>query len=241
MTTRVSPSRWQRLRGVAIFVAIIWAIAASFIAFDLLAVAGGGWVGAFDLALPAAAQRSTVCNVADETKTGSPETQAAAWLLGIQAGFLARTAATSEDLQGDALRAATRQIAAEARSAAEQLSARLQVPVPETYVPVNIVNAIVEFGQFIETSPYPTPEALAAAYGRRTCEIYKLGAYSGYSLLVRLPGTVNPYEVQVRYYARRLNIPDSMWQPIVAPIDDTASNRVTTQISELAKYFNTLR
>jgi len=241
MTTRVSPSRWQRLRGVAIFVAIVWAIAASFIAFDLLAVAGGGWVGAFDLALPAAVQRSTVCNVADETKTGSPETQAAAWLLGIQAGFLARTAATSEDLQGDRLRAATRQIAAEARSAAEQLSARLQVPVPETYVPVNIVNAIVEFGQFIETSPYPTPEALAAAYGRRTCEIYKLGAYSGYSLLVRIPGTVNPYEVEIRHYARRLNIPDSMWQPIVAPVDETVPNRVTAQVSELAKYFNTLR
>jgi hypothetical protein len=238
MTTRVPPSLWQRLRGVAIFVAIVWAIAASFIAFDLLAVAVGGWVGAFDVGLPAAVQRSTVCNVADETKTGSPDTQAAAWLLGVQAGYLARTAATSEDLQGDTLRTATRQIAADARSAAEQLSARLQVPVPETYVPKNIVNAIVEFGQFVETSPYPTPEALAAAYGRRTCEIYKLGAYSGYSLLVRLPGTDNPYEVQVRYYARRLNIPDSLWQPIVAPVDDTVSNRVTAQISELARYFN---
>lgn len=241
MTTSVSPSRWQRLRGVAIFVAIVWAIAASFIAFDLLARAGGGWLGAFDVALPDAVSRSTVCNVTDETKTGAPDAQAAAWLLGVQAGFLARTASTSEDLQGDALRTATRQIAAQAKAAAEQLAARLQVPVPGTYVPINIVNAIIEFGQFIETSPYPTPEAIAAAYGRRTCEIYKLGAYSGYSLLVRLPGTANPYELQIRYYSRRLNIPDSLWQPIVAPVDESASNRVTTQISELAKYFNSVR
>ena len=44
------------MRRVAIFVAIVWAIAGSFIAFDLLARAGGGFLGAFDASLMSVAE-----------------------------------------------------------------------------------------------------------------------------------------------------------------------------------------
>ena len=84
-----------RLKHAALFVAIVWAVAASFVAFDLLALSATDAMLAYpealgDLALPQAIQQSTACTVGPGEAAGqagplaAPDARADAWMLGVQ-------------------------------------------------------------------------------------------------------------------------------------------------------------
>ena len=90
----------SRLKRVAAFVGIVWAVAASFIAFELASLAGFNLLLATGagraLALPNAVRASTACTVSPSEHSGSlaqrpgDNVGAAAWLLGVKVGMHAQ-------------------------------------------------------------------------------------------------------------------------------------------------------
>ena len=215
----------ERLRGVLIFLAIVWAVAASFVAFELLALGGFSTLRGSSLALSRAVQNSTVCD-APEGAVAPGSVVAAAWMLGVHAGAEARVSSSlspggvtgNNAEQQQLLLARARAIYERAHADTERAAQALQVPVPPMFSPQNAVNALVDYPPVVEGDGDVTARALATAYGRRTCEVYKLGSYWGFGALMRnaAMGIDHPFDVEVTYYFRRLNIPEALWQPMIA-------------------------
>lgn len=234
MTARPAPTVSTRLRGVLAFLAIVWGVAASFVGFDLLFMNGSsrlaesGVLGTF--ALSAAVQTSHVCDPAPRQpggppRAGSPEVLALAWNLGVRMGLHARAAqmladrtSAAADAQGGERLAATRRMVDDSAAALERLSAALNVPRPAAFAPASEATVNIDFVPFVEGESNQTGRALAAMYGPRACEVYKMGAYWGHSVLVRtaLPGAPNIYSREIDHHARRAGLPESLWQPMIA-------------------------
>src|SRR3954471_11563871 len=180
-----------RLKHAAFFVAIVWALAASFVAFALLSLSATDAIVANpetfgDLALSRATQQSTACKVSPGEATGQagplapPEAKAGAWMLGVHFGSDTQSGVSSRDRTD-----------AQSVREVERLADRLAVPAPNPFAARQVANAHEEFVAHVEADTGGTAHRLAVKYSPETCKLYKLGAFWGYAMWIRvaLPGT----------------------------------------------------
>jgi len=232
------------LGKIAVFVGIVWTVAASFVAFEFAALRGMDVVLAHptlfgSLLLANATRNSTACDVAAAPQplpagVDRAAIRGAAWSLGQRVGLDAQ-AAMSSTVTPEALRASAHGIA--------ELTGVLGVPAPPRFTPAAVVNANTEFVTFIETDAAHTAHQLATAYSPEACRLYKLAAFWAYAGLARmsLPGERNIYAVEISYYATRLGLPATLWRAYIEPTGSgmTAQqiNRQTMELTgEVTKY-----
>jgi hypothetical protein len=217
----------KRLKSAALFVGIVWALAGTFVAFELLALsttrrAFSNPATFGKLMLSRATQESTACDVPPGKAGGqigaisNSVANARSWLLGVNFGRDAQSRQWGgTGSQGD------KQVVA----SIEQLSGMLAVPTPATFTAAQIANANTEFVSFVEGDAAGTAHGLALQYSPNACRLFKLGAFWGYSLLVRvaLPGERSIYAIEIDYYGRQIGLPDELMRAMTAPTSANAS------------------
>jgi hypothetical protein len=225
----MAPSRFtntfSHLKRVAAFVGIVWAVAASFVAFELASLFGFDLLLATGmgrtLALPSAVRDSTACRVnASEHKGSRAErpgdnVDAAAWLLGVKVGMHAH--------------AAVRQNTIEIAREIEQLAAFLQAPRPGPFGGATRADANTAFMLSVEADPDGTARSIAASHAETSCHFYKMGAYWGYAMMVRmaLAGERSVFDLEIDYHARKTRLPAEIWEPL---IERTRSNATREEL-----------
>jgi hypothetical protein len=213
----------SRVRNVIAFLAIVWGVAATFIAFEVASLS------AVDLALSYPAlfgklmlsrtvTESTSCSpaVADTRPHPSPtlsdaDVSAGSWWLGLGFG---RDAVFRQYAESP------RELLDQLVAARASLAGRLSVSLPDPFTPEQIANANIEFVAFVEQGgAAETARQLAAAYSPRACELFKLGALWGYSEIVRpaLPGERAVFGMEIRHHATRAGVPEPLWRPMLQP------------------------
>jgi hypothetical protein len=235
----------SRVRRAAVFVALVWGVAATFIGFELAATRGLDlmldYPRVFEpLLLSRSTRESTACAVgADETPRtrnaalSTADARAASWMLGVRVGH---------DAQARMSTTVTRDVLDQSAEAVAQLSRLLGAPAPAPFVPVRIINSNTEFRERVDRDPDATAHTLAVNYSPESCQLYKLGALWGYATLARfaLGGERAVFEAELRYHATRAGLPDEVWRPMVAriPADSTAeainqeSQAITGRVTE---------
>ena len=214
-----------RLKQAVLFVAIVWALAASFVAFDLLSLSATDAMLANpealgDLVLSRATQQSTACMVAPGEATdqagplAAPEARADAWVLGVHFG--------SDTQSGQATRDST---TAQSVSEVERLAARLAVPAPSPFSARQIANAHEEFVSHVEADAAGTAHRLAVRYSPEACQLYKLGAFWGYTMWIRvaLPGQRSAMAIPISYYGRQAGVPEALTRAMITPASTDGS------------------
>lgn len=206
-----------RLKRAAAFVAIVWGVALSFVAFEVAILRG------MDLALTHPdvfgslllrrdVSESTSCDAgpADPATPGRRGARADAFTLGVGLG---REAVFRQWARSNP--AAVDPLAAHVQQAAESLG----VPAPGSFVPQRLANANTEFVAWLEADRHATAQRLAALHSPQACHAYKLGAVWGYSEVVRmaLPGRPAVFRVEIRHYARQIPVPEALWRPMLEP------------------------
>lgn len=233
----------SRAGRVLLFVAIVWSVAGSFIAFEIAALGGMGFLlskpeFAGNLALSNAARDSKTCTVeAGANGTGGGHTPAevrvTAWLMGLNIGRdgIARQSASVD-----------RNTLAEVMKDVETLANTLGVPAPQSFVPRQLADANTEFIRFVETDSNETAKALAHRHSAEACHLFKLGAFWGYATLVRpfLPGERPIFAPEIRHHARGM-LPPELWQPMTEGTKASANageiSRTDAAVTEsLTKY-----
>ena len=215
----IAPQLAKRLRRAAAFVAIVWAIAATFVVFQVIALSGTDFALSRpdlfgDLLLPRTVSESTICERPDRAQTTS-SARAEAFALGIVVG---RAAIVSQFSAPDPQTGAA--------LAVENLARALEVPSPGPFVPVQLANANREFVDWIEADGSRTARQLAERYSSQTCHSYKLGGVWGYSEMVRmaLPAERAVFGVEIRHYARQAGVPEQLWRPMLEPMSASAGS-----------------
>jgi hypothetical protein len=241
----------SRLRNLVVFVAIVWGVATTFVAFDMVLVRSADLLESYpaifgDLALSRTVTESTSCEVRPGDSpiqrapvVGAGEARSGAWLLGLSLGR-------------DAL---LRQYAGAKVQALDELGAdrnsladRLGVPAPAVFRAQQMANANIEFVAVVEQDAGGTAHGLAVTFSPQACELFKLGAFWGYSEMVRpaLPGERAVFAMEIRHHARRAGLPEPLWSPMLqrvpadAKFDDVVAqttaltNGVTTHLTDPA-------
>lgn len=209
----------RRLKRAALFVAIVWALAGSFVAFDLLSQSAADAMLANpealgDLALSQATRQSTACNVGPGEAAGqagpltAPDARAEAWMLGVHFGSDTQSGVPSRD-------SATAQSVSEV----ERLAGRLGVPAPSSFSARRIADAHAEFVSHVEADAAGTAHRLAVRYSPEACELYKLGAFWGYAMWIRvaLPGKRTALAVPIDYHGRQAGVPEPLTRAMITP------------------------
>jgi hypothetical protein len=224
-----------RLKRASLFVAIVWALAGSFVAFELLflsatdaALANPEALG--DLALPEATQLSTACKVGQDEATGqagplpAPDAKADAWMLGVRFGSDTQATASSRD-----------STTGQSVSEVERLAGRLAVPVPGAFSPRRVANANTEFVTHVEADASGTAHRLAVRYSPEACQLYKLGAFWGYTMWIRVgvPGKRTAMAIPINYYGRQAGLPEPLTRAMVTPAsaDTSRADRAAEAIA----------
>jgi hypothetical protein len=235
----VPPTRRARLPRALTFVAIVWSIAGTFVLFEHLALLGfdalessPGVTG--DTMVSSATVDSTSCNTA--TAADDPQRapndlstrEVQAWQLGLAVGFDA-VARQRAGMAAGTLQQSRRDI--------DERAAILHVPAPSSFVPEHLVKAPVEFVPFVEEGTAATAGQLAATYSSAACRYFKLGAYWGYSAVIRpvLKQQRATHAPEIRYYAQKTDLPPALWQPMVEPSPDRDSAELATGTSTLTE------
>jgi hypothetical protein len=205
-----------RLKHAVAFVAIVWGVATTFIAFELIALRGADTAIANpdllgDLALSPIVSRSTICAEQPDAAAAprSPAALVDAWSLGLAFG--------REALLRQQQSIATPEALAELRLGVEESADKVGAPPPDAFVPRQIANAHPEFVAFLEIDGRQTARTLATRYSSQACHLYKLGAVWGYSEVGRiiLPDSRSIFAIEIRYYARQAGLPDELWRPML--------------------------
>ena len=209
----------RRLARVAIFVAIVWGVAATFVGFEVISLRGMDfalshpqWFGR--LLLSSATQQSKACEVRPGERPGTSSTLSAtdarvgAWMLGLRLG---------QDSQARQSRTVDPTVLASSAAGVRQVAALLAVPTPGLFEPHNIALANTEFLSVVEQDASETAHGLAVAYSPQACLSYKLGALWGYATLSRfaLPGEPSIFAVEIRYYAPQIGLPEEVWRAMI--------------------------
>lgn len=214
--------RSSRLKGFLAFVSIVWLVAASFIALEVVALRGADILFAYPDTLghhllSDSTKSSTVCDVAPGERSESagqdigPElARAAAWTLGLRVGeevVVRQTPEAPEDMRE---RAAT---------AVQRLADSLSVPRPAPFSWRQAAMAYAEFVDYVEVDSSSTAHQVAVLYSPDACRLYKLGSFWGYSSLIRpaVPGSRSLHAAVIHHYARALGLPDALWKPMYDP------------------------
>jgi hypothetical protein len=239
----------SRFRNIIAFVAIVWGVATTFVAFDMVALGAIDFVLSYpalfgDIALSRTVTQSTSCELlpGDSPERRAPvvdagEARVGAWLLGLSLGreALLRQHAGSNVQALDELGVG--------RSA---LADRLGVPAPDLFRVEQMANANIEFVAFVEQDSGSTAHDLAVTFSPQACELFKLGALWGYSEMIRpaLPGERAVFAMEIRHHALRAAVPEPLWNPMLqrvpadAKFDDviaqmtTLTNGVTAYLGE---------
>lgn len=212
------PRRPARLKRAAAFVAIVWGVAASYLAFEVATIRGMNAALAYPeffggLVVSPTVSASTSClapPVEPDGEREPPASRADAFMLGVAVGHEAvfRQLARSNP-----------QAIAPLIAQVENGAAALSVPPPGPFVPERLADANREFVTWIEGDGRGTARQLASRYAPQACQAYKLGAVWGYSEVVRLslPDHRAAFGVEIRYYARQIHVPDELWRPMLEP------------------------
>ncbi|HEY7288149.1 MAG TPA: hypothetical protein VH497_22030 [Vicinamibacterales bacterium] len=226
------------MRRAVAFVAIVWGIAATFVAFEVVSLSGMDFAlshpGVFgNVLLSPAVTRSTSCVVTPAEQAaaqpGGPGNSAGvgAWSLGVGFG---RDAVLRQYVGADTQ-------ALDAMSAGlAGLAGRLGVPPPVMFRPVQLANANTEFVLFLEQDSSGTAHRFATAHAPRACELFKLGAVWGYSEMVRpaLPGERAVFAMEIRYYAARASVPEELWNAMLQRLPaDAGRDQVMSEMAAL--------
>jgi hypothetical protein len=210
----------SRLRNLVAFVAIIWGVAATFIAFEVVSLSGMDLVlsypGVFgDIALSRVVTQSTLCVVAPsdarelpQPAAGVNDSRAGAWRLGLNLG---RDAVARQYAESNS------PLLAQLAAGLVDLADRLSVPAPAVFRAGQMANANTEFIAFVEQDAGETAHRLAEQVSPQACELFKLGALWGYSEMVRpaLPGERAVFAMEIRYHALRADVPEPLWDPML--------------------------
>lgn len=228
MAPRTPGTFVSRLRSVVAFVAIVWGIAATFVAFEVVSLSAVDLALSYptlfgDLMLSRTVTESTSCAVPTGDKLPQPapgvseaDVRVWSWLLGLSLGrdALFRQYAPSN-----------RQVPEQLAAGRRDLAGRLSIPPPEAFIPEQFANANTEFVAFVEQGGGAgTARRLAAAYSPHACELFKIGALWGYSEMVRpsLPGEPAVFGMEIRHHATRAGVPESLWSPMLRPTPSNA-------------------
>ena len=210
----------SRVRHLIAFVAIVWGIAATFVAFEVVsssavdvALSNPGLFG--DLMLSRTVTQSTSCAAPagseppPSTTISEAEARVGPWQLGVSLG---------RDALFRQYAGSNRQTLEQLAKGRDDLAARLSVASPEPFTPEQIANANTEFVAFVEQGgAAETARQLAARHSPRACELFKLGAFWGYSEMVRpmLPGERTVFGMEIRHHAMRADVPAPLWSPML--------------------------
>jgi hypothetical protein len=190
-------------RRVLKFLAIVWSIAAGFLALGALFVRISdfslGHVAPAELALAkqstegAAHCRDVVKGIAPvESREAGAASHYRAWMLGYQFG-IANSGARN------------------ALETAWALARELRVP--EMEVPKgHVAYAANDFAVSLEEDPQCVSAALARRYSVQHAGLYKFGAAVG---MTAGSGGILTQEPQIRVYGRAAGVPQELWQPLL--------------------------
>ena len=231
----------SRIRKAVAFVAIVWGVAATFVAFEIVSLRGMDLALSYPsvfggIALSPVVTKSTSCVVVSgNTREQPPSTadvstgRAGAWLLGLNLG---RDAVFRQYAEPDST------FLAELAEGLRALAERLGVPPPAVFRPRQMANANTEFVAFVEHDAGETAHRLAEHVSPNACELFKLGALWGYSEMVRpsLPGERAVFAMEIRHHALRAGVPEPLWNPMLqrTPANATA-DEVISQMTALTQ------
>jgi hypothetical protein len=234
----------SRLRNVVAFVAIVWGVATTFVAFEMVSLGSIDLVLSYpslfgDIALSRTVTQSTSCEIrpGDTSERPAPgvdagEARVGAWLLGLSLG---RDALLRQYAQVNV------QGLDEFGAGRSALADRLGVPEPALFRPEQMANANIEFVAFVEQDS-GTAHDLAMTLSPQACELFKLGALWGYSEMIRpaLPGERAVFAMEIRHHARRAEVPEPLWSPMLHRVSaDAKSEDVRAQMMTLTNGLTT--
>jgi hypothetical protein len=211
----------SRARHVIAFIAVVWGVAATFVVFEVVSLSAVDLALSYpslfgDLMLSRTVTESTSCAAPAGSERPQPSTmiseadaRVGPWLLGISLG---------RDAVFRQYAGSNRQVLEQMAKERDDLAARLSVPSPEAFTPEQIASANTEFVAFVEQGgAAETARQLAATHSPRACELFKLGAVWGYSEMVRpvLPGERAVFGMEIRHYARRADVAEPLWSPML--------------------------
>jgi hypothetical protein len=234
-----------RLKRAGLFVAIVWSLAATFVAIEWLALlatqlAASNPAVVGEVLVPAITQESKACLVdpgeraAEAKQMAGSEALLLAWWLGISVG---RDADTRQGFGSDA------RTANAAAAMVREHVALLAVPAPAAFVVKQTANAPTEFLEAIELDEQRTAHTLAVSYSPDTCRLYKVGALWGYLMATRANVGQNfaVLSIALRHHARQMQLPEHLWEPMVGtPRGATGKERqaeILALTDAVAKYF----
>ena len=207
-----------QLKRAAAFVAIVWGVAASYLAFEVAALRAMNLALAYPelfgrLVLSDTVSESTSCRTVLAEGGGGQETAAArahAFILGLAVGrqgaFAQRARSNAQAIDPFTVHV-------------QEVANTVGVPSPGSFVPRRLADANREFIAWIEADGQGTARQLASRYAPQACYAYKLGAVWGYSEVVRmaLPTHRAAFGVEIRHYARKIPAPEELWRPMLQP------------------------
>ena len=211
----------SRVRHVIVFLAIVWGVAATFVAFEVISLSAVDLALSYpaifgNLMLSRTVTESTSCAGPAGSERRQPSTaiseadaRVGPWLLGLSLG---------RDAVFRQYAGSNRQLLDQLSSGRADLAGRLSVAPPEPFTPEQLANANTEFVAFIEQgSAAETARQIAAVHSPRACELFKLGAVWGYTEMVRpvLPGERAVFGMEIRHYASRTDVPEALWGPML--------------------------
>jgi len=231
----------SRLRNAVVFVAIVWGVAATFVAFEVVSLRGMDLALSYpavfgNILLSSAVTKSTSCVVAgNAARVPSPSTargndgRTGAWLLGLNLG---RDAVVRQLAESNS------PFLAQLTAGSNEMAKRLDVPPPAVFRSAQIANANTEFVAFVEQDEGKTARRLAESVSPDACELFKLGALWGYSEMVRpaLPGERAVFAMEIRYHGRRAGVPEALWSPMLQRIPaNSKPDEVVAQMTALTR------
>lgn len=220
---------WPRVRGLILFVAIVWSIALAFLLVEkgsqqLLDWSLRSGLMPAELGMPRASQDHLAACTARLQASGEPDTptkdsgsirqaRLIAWKMGYGFGFtvgLGEAGALTESQRTESL------------STIEPISQALHIPapVPPPFGPS--VTALPDYGQLVEDDPSCTAAVLERRYGAPVGHVYRLGAVVGFAVVYRTlcPQCGALYVPQIRHHAREASLPEVLWHPFTQPPPD---------------------
>ena len=230
------PTVKSRVRGLILFLAIVWSIALAFLLLENGSQELVDWAfrsGSLsaDLGMPKASPEAAAkCAASVQTSTGTEQqamdanrwrqARLVAWKMGYGLGFavaLGDAGAVDEAQRKESL------------NGIEPISQTLGVPAPSAPPFARSVTAIPDYGQWIENDASCTAAFLTHRYNPRFGHLYQLGAVIGFAAVYR---TVCPqcgvlFVPQIRHHAKEAGLPEEAWKPFteLPPDDPSADER----------------
>jgi hypothetical protein len=243
-----------RMRGLFLFLAIVWSIALAFLLLEhgsqeLVDWAFRSGTIAADIGMPrASSEAKGKCAAAMQASTGSPRQQldtdslrrikVMTWKMGYGFGFA--VALGDAEMIDQARRD-------ELLNGIAAISQGLHVPSPSAPPLVRSVTAIPDYGQWIEDDPSCTATFLEHRHGARLSHVYRLGTVIGFAAVYRIacPQCGVLFAPQIRHHATEAGLPDEAWQtftqlPLEEPSVEERKKKTMAMVEQIELSLQTL-